>query len=274
MEYTHEPVKMSFSIEELAKNSRPKENSYQKNAVIYNYNQSTSTSIYNTSGSFTSATVLSMMPMTSTAVTRPIAKHNGNHQMSQKRKLPDDPTSEDSSLSSSYSRSSECTSPSASSDDSEITNDLPAKKSRTTFTNTQVRELEIYYSNNKYLPIEERHLFVKRLTLSQHQIKWWFQNRRMKEKRQLKNMNTFGEIDMTQFVGIGKPCPSSSTSGGNHPSHQHGYINYPKKPASPVFSPVSPYMYGFGSMPYVVYPNYSKQFYNGLSPYAVHLNRQ
>jgi hypothetical protein len=35
-----------------------------------------------------------MMPMTSTAVTRPIAKHNGNHQMSQKRKLPDDPTSE------------------------------------------------------------------------------------------------------------------------------------------------------------------------------------
>jgi hypothetical protein len=70
------------------------------------------------------------------------------------------------------------------------------------FTNTQVRELEIYYSNNKYLPIEERHLLVKRLKLSQHQIKWWFQNRRMKEKRQLKNMNKFGEIDMTQFVTI------------------------------------------------------------------------
>jgi hypothetical protein len=79
----------------------------------------------------------------------------------------------------------------------------------------------------------------------------------MKEKRQLKNMNKFGEIDMTQFVGIGKPCPSSSTSGGNHPSHQHGYINYPKRPASPVFSPVSPYMYEFGSMLHVVYPNYS-----------------
>lgn len=138
MEYTHEPVKMSFSIEELAKSSRPKENSYQKNAVIYNYNQSTSTSIYmyNTSGSFTSATELPMMPMTSTPVTRPIAKHNGNHQMSQKRKRPDDPTSEDSSLSSSYSRSRDCTSPSSSSDDSEITNDLPGKKSRTTFTNT------------------------------------------------------------------------------------------------------------------------------------------
>ena len=56
MEYTHELVKMSFSIEELAKSSRSKENSYQKNAVIYNYNQSTSTSIYNTSVSFTSAT--------------------------------------------------------------------------------------------------------------------------------------------------------------------------------------------------------------------------
>ena len=193
MEYTHEPVKMYFSIEELAKSSRPNENSYQKNAVIYNYNQSTSTSIYNTSGSFTSATELLMMPMTSTPVTltRPIATHNCNNQMSQKRKLPDDPTSEDSSLSSSYSRSSECTSPSSSSDDSEITNDLPAKKSRTTFTNTQVRELEIYYSNNKYLPIAERHLLVKRLKLSQHQIKWWFQNRRMKEKRQLKNMNKF-----------------------------------------------------------------------------------
>jgi hypothetical protein len=181
MEYTHEPVKMSFSIEELTKSSRPNENLYQKNAVIYNYNQSTSTSIYNTSGSFTSATELLMMPMTSTAVTRPIAKHNGNHQMSQKRKRPDDPTSEDSSLSSSYSRYRECTSPSSSSDDSEITNDLPAKKSRTTFTNTQMRELEIYYSKNKYLPIEERHLLVKRLKLSQHQIKWWFQNRRMKE---------------------------------------------------------------------------------------------
>jgi hypothetical protein len=69
MEYTHEPVKMSFSIEELAKSSRPKENLYQKNAVIYKYNQSTSTSIYNTRGSFTSATELSMMPMTSTPVT-------------------------------------------------------------------------------------------------------------------------------------------------------------------------------------------------------------
>ena len=274
MEYTQKPVKMSFSIEELAKSSRPKENSHSKNAVIYKYNQPTSTSIYNTSGSFTSATELLMMPMTSTPVARLIAKHNGNHQMSQKRKQSDDSTSEDSSLYSSYSRSRDCTSPSSSSDDSEITRDLPAKKSRTTFTNTQVRELEIYYSNNKYLPIEERYLLVKRLKLSQHQIKWWFQNRRMKEKRQLKNMNKFGEIDMTQFVGIGKPCPSSSTSGGNDPSHHHGYMNYPKKTASPVFIPVSPYMYGFGSISHVVYPNYSQQFYNGLSPYAAHLNRQ
>ena len=96
----------------------------------------------------------------------------------------------------------------------------------------------------------------------------------MKEKRQLKNMTKLGEINMTKFVGIGKPCPSSSTSGGNHPSHQHGYINYPKKPASPVFSPVSRYKNGFGSMPHVVYSDYSQQFYNGLSPYAVHLNRQ
>jgi hypothetical protein len=60
----------------------------------------------------------------------------------------------------------------------------------------QVTELEACYSNSKYLPIEERAGLSNRLKLSEQQIKTWFQNRRMKEKRQHKD----GKLSCTFFV--------------------------------------------------------------------------
>lgn len=93
------------------------------------------------------------------------------------------------------------------SDDSDA--DLPRKKHRTTYTNYQVIELERYYSVRKYLAIEDRPIIAKKLQLNQTQIKWWFQNRRMKEKRQLKTTTQpyFHATDQSGFVGVGKPAP-------------------------------------------------------------------
>ena len=62
---------------------------------------------------------------------------------------------------------------------------------------------------NKYLPIEERPVLAKRLGLSQLQVKTWFQNRRMKAKRQQKNdtpiaLQKYGATD--QLMGTQYPA--------------------------------------------------------------------
>ncbi|XP_062507521.1 homeobox protein ceh-9-like [Corticium candelabrum] len=62
------------------------------------------------------------------------------------------------------------------------------KKPRTTFTDEQLFELERQFLRNKYLSAEERQLLADGLGLTDAQVKTWFQNRRMKLKRQLESM--------------------------------------------------------------------------------------
>ncbi|XP_065846452.1 homeobox protein koza-like [Oscarella lobularis] len=60
----------------------------------------------------------------------------------------------------------------------------PLKKPRTTFTDHQITELERLFNAQKYLSSIERHDVARLLNLTETQIKTWFQNRRMKFKRQ------------------------------------------------------------------------------------------
>nr|CAD37941.1 homeobox protein HOXa1 [Suberites domuncula] len=58
------------------------------------------------------------------------------------------------------------------------------KKARTAFSREQVAELEKKFQEKKYLSSNERGELAEKLKLSDMQVKTWFQNRRMKFKRQ------------------------------------------------------------------------------------------
>ncbi|VDI43657.1 Hypothetical predicted protein, partial [Mytilus galloprovincialis] len=124
----------------------------------------------------------------------------------------------------------ETTSSGSCSDDSETSSIQPQKKkARPTFTNAQLLELERYYSNSKNLQIEDRQVLAKKLKLSQRRVKWWFQNRRMKEKRNIKSTSYNSPYDLTLFVGVSKPCPRTTTTGFQHQKYSFSISVFPSQ---------------------------------------------
>ena len=59
------------------------------------------------------------------------------------------------------------------------------RKLRTVFTEKQLEGLETKFAEKKYLSVPDRMELASRLELSETQVKTWFQNRRMKCKKQL-----------------------------------------------------------------------------------------
>ena len=57
------------------------------------------------------------------------------------------------------------------------------KRGRVTFSGCQVEELEKAFNQSQYLSTSDRHLLADRLSLTENQIKIWFQNRRTKCRR-------------------------------------------------------------------------------------------
>lgn len=68
------------------------------------------------------------------------------------------------------------------------------RKARTVFTADQVRYLEEKFATEKYLSVPQRLELAKKLGLSEQQVKTWFQNRRTKWKKRLKEQDQAEEI--------------------------------------------------------------------------------
>ena len=61
------------------------------------------------------------------------------------------------------------------------------RRPRTVYTEKQLVSLEKAYKKNKYLRGEERKALCKTLSLEERHIKVWYQNRRAKERGQIRH---------------------------------------------------------------------------------------
>ncbi|XP_014219102.1 PAX-interacting protein 1 [Copidosoma floridanum] len=66
-------------------------------------------------------------------------------------------------------------------------NQSAKKRTRTVFTSTQLIELEQVFNSNNYLSRSNRFHVAQKFNLTERQVKIWFQNRRMKLKKEKKN---------------------------------------------------------------------------------------
>merc|ERR1719474_2001793 len=60
-------------------------------------------------------------------------------------------------------------------------------RQRTVFSQAQILELEKEFRYCNFVQVDRRVMLAKQLNLTERQIKIWFQNRRMKQKREEKD---------------------------------------------------------------------------------------
>ncbi|KAJ1141507.1 hypothetical protein NDU88_007837 [Pleurodeles waltl] len=155
--------------------------------------------------------------------------------------------------------------------------DTEGARPRTKFTTEQLRELEKSFQEQRYIGVNEKRRLAKVLKLSELRIKTWFQNRRMKFKRQSQDArveaffsslllpySSFPEVpaaDCLQRSPLSGPAPPCTASPDGLPS-----VSLQPSHGLPGLQPVPLTAMGFYPYPPAVLPlplhgEYSPRFH-------------